>query len=137
MIEVGGESNGEQQGTDHESLQSTTPAVASLLQATQASGDLLAHSRAPQVRSMVSSSEASAHEVATTVAVVTSSDVSLTGSSTSYQHYLSPAGSIGGHIQNITIPAQVSGGSPPPLAGPLPHSLPLVACAFGLPVRRA
>ncbi|KAL3244854.1 hypothetical protein MRX96_018443 [Rhipicephalus microplus] len=47
MIEVGGESNGEQPGTDHESLQSTTPAVASLLQATQASGDLLAHSQGP------------------------------------------------------------------------------------------
>uniref|UniRef100_A0A224YXM9 E1A-binding protein p400 n=1 Tax=Rhipicephalus zambeziensis TaxID=60191 RepID=A0A224YXM9_9ACAR len=114
MIEVGGESNGEQPGTDHESLQSTTPAVASLLQATQASGDLLAHSRAPQVRGMVSSAEASAHEVATTVAVVTSSDVSLTGSPTSsYQHYLAPATvSIGGHIQNITIPAQVSVTSP-------------------------
>ncbi|XP_054919967.1 helicase domino isoform X3 [Dermacentor andersoni] len=115
MIEVGGESNGEQPGNDHESLQSTTPAVASLLQATQASGDLLAHSRAPQVRSMVSSAEASALEVATTVAVVTSSDVSLTGSptSSSYQHYLAPATvSIGGHIQNITIPAQVSVTSP-------------------------
>uniref|UniRef100_A0A1E1X3Q5 Putative chromatin remodeling complex wstf-iswi small subunit n=1 Tax=Amblyomma aureolatum TaxID=187763 RepID=A0A1E1X3Q5_9ACAR len=110
MIEVGGESNGEQQGTDHESLQSTTPAVASLLQATQASGDLLAHSRAPQMRSVVSSAEASAHEVATTV--VSSSDVSLTGSTTSYQHYLAPAVSIGGHIQNITIPAQVSVTSP-------------------------
>nr|XP_037288102.1 mucin-2-like [Rhipicephalus microplus] len=114
MIEVGGESNGEQPGTDHESLQSTTPAVASLLQATQASGDLLAHSRAPQVRGMVSSAEASAHEVATTVAVVTSSDVSLTGSPTSsYQHYLAPTTvSIGGHIENITIPAQVSVTSP-------------------------
>ncbi|KAH8038376.1 hypothetical protein HPB51_001490 [Rhipicephalus microplus] len=66
------------------------------------------------VRGMVSSAEASAHEVATTVAVVTSSDVSLTGSPTSsYQHYLAPTTvSIGGHIENITIPAQVSVTSP-------------------------
>ncbi|KAK8769146.1 hypothetical protein V5799_014390 [Amblyomma americanum] len=81
-----------------------------LLQATQASGDLRTHPRSPQVRSMVSPAEASAHEVATTV--VASSDVTLTGSPASYQHYLAPAVSIGGHIQNITIPAQVSVTSP-------------------------
>lgn len=112
MIQVGGESNGEQQGnSDHESLQSTTPAVASLLQATQASGDLLSQPRIPQVRSVATSSEASAHQAAPTVSVVTTSGMSLSGSA-SYQHYLSPAVSIGGHIHNITIPAQVSVTSP-------------------------
>ncbi|CAN8016135.1 unnamed protein product [Ixodes persulcatus] len=109
MIQVGGESNGE--GNDHECLQSTTPAVASLLQATQASGDLLSQPRIPQVRSVAPPAETSAHQVATTVSVVTSSGVPITGTA-SYQHFLAPAVSMGGHIQNITIPAQVSVTSP-------------------------
>ncbi|CAN7987351.1 unnamed protein product [Ixodes pacificus] len=109
MIQVGGESNGE--GNDHECLQSTTPAVASLLQATQASGDLLSQPRIPQVRSVAPPAETSAHQAATTVSVVTSSGVPITGTA-SYQHFLAPAVSMGGHIQNITIPAQVSVTSP-------------------------
>ncbi|XP_064459250.1 helicase domino-like isoform X2 [Ornithodoros turicata] len=101
MIQVGsGESNGEQQGNEHEPLQSTTPAVASLLQSTQGSGDLLSQpARVRQVRNVVAAEEVVAQPAVSVVTTVATS---------SYQHYLIPGVSIGGQIQNVTIPAQVA-----------------------------